>query len=161
MNERWRLIPSLPTHEASDLGQIRVRASRRALRQFNNRGYLTCHVGNKTLRVHPLILSAFAGPRPEGLDCAHLNGVRHDNRPGNLRWMTRKENIHMMREHGTILIGERHPQAKLTEAQARVIDKNAQGRTAQELATEYGVTRETIRRLWRRLNWADVLGAAR
>ena len=43
--------------------------------------------------VHSLVALAFHGPRPEGLDVAHGNCVKTDNRPSNLRYCTRSENL--------------------------------------------------------------------
>lgn len=43
-------------------------------------------------KVHQLVLEAFVGPRPPGMESCHNNHVRHDNRLVNLRWDTRKAN---------------------------------------------------------------------
>jgi hypothetical protein len=43
--------------------------------------------------AHALVLSAFVGPRPEGMEVCHNNGVKLDNRLCNLRWGTRSENM--------------------------------------------------------------------
>ena len=42
--------------------------------------------------VHSLIMLAFVGPRPEGMDICHTNGNGLDNRLENLRYDTRVEN---------------------------------------------------------------------
>ena len=50
--------------------------------------------GKRTLKaVHRLVLEAFVGPCPEGLQCDHKNRVRDDNAATNLRWVTQKENL--------------------------------------------------------------------
>ena len=41
---------------------------------------------------HSLMAAAFYGPRPEGYECDHLNGVVTDYRPSNLQWVTPAEN---------------------------------------------------------------------
>jgi hypothetical protein len=46
----------------------------------------------KTFRVHRLVLEAFVGPCPEGMETRHLNGVRDDCRLNNLAWGTPDEN---------------------------------------------------------------------
>lgn len=43
--------------------------------------------------VHVLVLEAFVGPRPDGMDGCHWNGDPGDNRLPNLRWDTRSANI--------------------------------------------------------------------
>ena len=60
-------------------------------------GYLhvaLCRDGSaKTLRVHRLVLEAFIGPRPKGMECCHANDVPDDNRLENLRWDYPKMNV--------------------------------------------------------------------
>lgn len=46
---------------------------------------------SSTVKLHRLVLDAFIGPE-SNLFCDHINGVRDDNRLGNLRWVTVKEN---------------------------------------------------------------------
>ena len=44
--------------------------------------------------VHHAVLSAWVGPRPEGMECDHINGDSLDNRLCNLEWVTHQENMH-------------------------------------------------------------------
>jgi hypothetical protein len=71
--------------------------------QTNGRGYhLVFLAGRKTSsKVHHLILEAFIGPRPNGMQCRHLDGNRSNNRLDNLAWGTPRENIHDSFRHGT------------------------------------------------------------
>lgn len=46
----------------------------------------------KSRYVHQLVLEAFVGPRPEGLEACHWNDVSDDNRLDNLRWATKSAN---------------------------------------------------------------------
>ena len=66
-------------------------------------GYLSLCLGNGWPQryVHHLVLEAFVGPRPEGTECCHGNGIRSDNRLCNLRWDTHKENYADAVRHGT------------------------------------------------------------
>ena len=43
-------------------------------------------------QMHFLVLMAFIGPRPKGMDGCHWNDVPNDNRLENLRWDTRSAN---------------------------------------------------------------------
>lgn len=70
-------------------------AGRVCIRLFNRDGV------KKTLRVSVLVLAAFVGPRPEGLDGCHNNGDPTDNRLSNLRWDTRSANARDAVRHGT------------------------------------------------------------
>lgn len=79
-------------------------------------GYLSAHLcrnGVKTsYKVHRLVLAAFVGPCPEGMEACHANGVRDDNRVENLRWDTRSANTLDKVGHGT------HPYATRTHCSA-------------------------------------------
>jgi len=55
----------------------------------------------KYWKAHQLILFAFVGPMPLGMECRHLNGNPADNRLENLVWGTRQENVHDAIRHGT------------------------------------------------------------
>lgn len=49
--------------------------------------------GKKHVRfVHRLVLEAFVGPCPEGMECCHDNDVPGDNRLENLSWGTKSKN---------------------------------------------------------------------
>lgn len=52
-------------------------------------------------KVHLLVLTTFAGPRPEGLMGCHVNGDRQDNRLANLYWGTNSDNEFDKVRHGT------------------------------------------------------------
>lgn len=66
--------------------------------------------GAKTQKflVHRLVLMAFVGPCPPGMEGCHNNGNPIDNRLENLRWDTRSANTLDKVRHGT------HPHAKRT-----------------------------------------------
>ncbi len=51
--------------------------------------------------VHQLVLEAFVGPCPSGLECRHLDGNPDNNQLENLRWGTRLENMADKKLHGT------------------------------------------------------------
>lgn len=57
--------------------------------------------------VHTLVLSAFVGACPDGLECCHNDGNPANNHVNNLRWDTRKSNVHDMIRHGTMKFGGR------------------------------------------------------
>jgi len=52
-------------------------------------------------RVHALIAAAFIGPRPKGKQINHKNGIKNDNRPSNLEYVTPQQNIW----HSTYILG--------------------------------------------------------
>lgn len=121
MLESWRPIPDFEGHyEVSNVGH--VRSLDRTLvypdgHSHRLRGRLLSpgvqppsghlHVNLKTqarkrtVAVHALVLEAFVGPRPDGLECLHGDGDPTNNRLDNLRWGTRSENNLDAVRHGT------------------------------------------------------------
>jgi hypothetical protein len=51
------------------------------------------HHKHKYYRVHRFIWEYFNGPIPKELQINHINGIKTDNRLGNLELVTHKENI--------------------------------------------------------------------
>lgn len=75
----------------------------------------------KLCSIHRLVLIAFVGPCPDGMEARHKNGVRSDNKLENLCWSTHAENMGDKTKHGTSGIGERNSRHRLTETQVRWI----------------------------------------
>lgn len=133
--EVWRPIPMTGClYAASSLGRIRGPRGRVLIAHPNPATrYLTVAARRESNRpftccVHTLVADAFLGPRPDGLDVNHKNGQRHDNRPENLEYATRSENIsHSYRVLNRapvlppVVRGERHANAKLTDAQVQEV----------------------------------------
>ncbi len=113
----------------------------------------------KQIYVSRLVLLAFKGPCPPGMECRHLNGVRTDSRPGNLEWGTSKQNNMDRNTHGTMPIGERHPHSKFTESDVREIRDlyEKDGLTQKEIAKRFGVTTGATYSITKRLTWRHVL----
>jgi hypothetical protein len=112
----------------------------------------------RTRYVHNLILEAFVGPCPPGMECCHHDGDPTNNRLSNLRWGTRLENMDDQARHGVLIKGERVYGAKLTETDVREIRAlYACGHDNVELAACYGVTRCNITAIVRRKSWKHVI----
>jgi len=91
--------------------------------QQKGKGYRVvsmCHQNIKvTKSVHRLICEAFHGPPPTAKhQVRHLDGDPKNNRPENLRWGSQVENWLDRKAHGRGCEGEKHPMAKLTNAEA-------------------------------------------
>jgi hypothetical protein len=96
-------------------------------------------------QVHTLVLVAFAGPRPEGCECRHLDGNRRNNDLANLTWGTHAENETDKVAHGTVARGERVGNAVLNVRKVRKIRRLlAAGWTQMEVARRLGVKRCTV-----------------
>ena len=104
----------------------------------------------KSVQIHRIILTAFAGACPNGKQCRHLNGKKWDNHLVNLKWGTSEEQHQDRNRHGTgasvFTRGERNAMAKLKEADVKYIRKALQECkiTRREAAELYGVSTGTI-----------------
>lgn len=104
-----------------------------------------------------LVLTAFVGPCPDGMEICHGNGNRLDDRLENLRWGTRLENAADRVRHGTQVKGERHPIAKLTADNVQAIRSlRAQGWEYLPIAKQFGVSKSLIFNICTRKAWKHV-----
>jgi hypothetical protein len=112
----------------------------------------------KTFRVHRLVLEAFAGPCPAGMECRHLNGIKTDCSLGNILWGTREQNRQDNRDLHAYQRGAEHSQAKITESDVRAIRKRyATGHVLQrEIAADYGLTVSNVNAIVNRRSWSHV-----
>lgn len=85
--------------------------------------------------VHHLVLEAFVGPCPPGMEACHWDGDPSNNALSNLRWDTHQSNMDDKSRHGTVARGEMIPRAKLTEDIVRSIRDDIRS----------GVDRKTVR----------------
>lgn len=120
--------------------------------------------GKRTVHaVHRLVLAAFIGPCPEGMEACHNNGNRADNRVENLRWDTRSANFIDKRAHGTASFGERNKWAKLTWEQVRAIRReyrpNHPTCSRPALAKKYGVGVTAIDKILSGKTWPAAFDA--
>ena len=116
--ERWLPIPGYEgRYDVSDLGHVRswlpnngTPTPRALTTELNNHGYLRAvlykdrrKIGK---RVHQLVMLAFVGPRPDGLETRHLDGNRLNNALTNLAYGTSSENGFDTVRHGTFNNGK-------------------------------------------------------
>lgn len=113
--EIWKDIPGYEgRYQVSDAGRVKAlprrlrfvsKAGAEAWRTTEERvcavnvtrnGYALVHFQVDRERsvktVHELVLAAFVGPRPEGMDINHKDGVKTNNALSNLEYVTRSEN---------------------------------------------------------------------
>ncbi len=106
--ERWRpVVGHEGQYAVSDQGRVRSLGRRDAIGRARrervlrprktSRDHLAVALYADGVRhdrqVHHLVLEAFVGPRPDGLDGCHWNDDPADNRLANLRWDTRRANV--------------------------------------------------------------------
>ena len=115
MEERWLDVVGFEgRYQVSDWGRVKsvIRSAKADYKDLilspakGRYGHLTVilrGVKNKTGHVHRLVLEAFIGPCPPGMECRHFPDRNPgNNRLENLRWGTRQENMDDKRIHGTI-----------------------------------------------------------
>jgi hypothetical protein len=106
--EVWRRIPGWETvYEVSDLGRVRsiprtifrggvahkLQSHLLLLTGPNYQHVTLSNSGRRVTRsVHRLVLDAFVGFRPDGMEGCHRDGEPSNNRLSNLRWDTVSEN---------------------------------------------------------------------
>lgn len=110
---------------------------------------LTLQLGNSVevkRLVHHLVLEAFVGLCPEGMECRHLDGNRWNCNLSNLCWGTPLENMEDKRRHGTVPMGDNHQSAVITSdlvVKMRQMARN--GKNAAEIAETLGYNYDTTR----------------
>jgi hypothetical protein len=141
--------------------------------QVANGGYMRAYIYNPDGKqlpkmVHRLVLEAFVGPCPEGMEACHFpDRNRTNNCVDNLRWDTRKANCKDKATHGTQTHGEMMPWHRLTESQVEQIRlAYAAGTKSPTLSKQYGVSTENIAaivggRIWKRAAGPIVIGNLR
>lgn len=123
-----------------------------------NYGYGEIRPGGRKgrkLLVHRVVCEATRGPPPAGRnDAAHRCGNRLCVNPRHIRWATRTENVADTLEHGTRVRGERHPNAKLTEADVRKMRSLEGVVGVTKLAKRFGVSAGTVSEILSRKLWS-------
>jgi hypothetical protein len=124
--------------------------------------HFTVKLFKKTHWLHRLILEAFQGPCPEGLQCLHGDGDPTNNEPSNLRWGTRSENMLDRTRHGKFVPtrGTDVWCSRITEDDAKAIYAlRKQGISSQAIANQFGVSRSTVSYIGLGRTWRHVTGA--
>jgi len=167
MLETWVISPDAPDYEVSNFGAVRRRVSGRTnakaghvMKSFpDSRGYvgIPLRVDGKRMNfwVHRLVCRAFHGDPPSPAhQAAHNDGNRAHNNALNIRWATIEENKADQLRHGTRLMGESHPNTKLTPNKVVAIRKDT--RPQPQIAADYGITQQTVSRLKSGASWKNL-----
>jgi len=154
MKEIWKKVPDFPGYEISNQGQVRsyfcqvgmkweiAETPQRILRPARHGGYrgvlLGCNGKRYYRRIGRLVLLAFVGPPPDGMEICHNDGDSLNDRLDNLRYDTHKANMQDALKHGSP-IGAK---PKLNQRKVHAIRaKFASGKhSRKDLAREFGVS---------------------
>jgi len=159
--ETWKPVVGFEgRYEVSDQG--RVRSLDRSWQQRSKKGNLYTHTKKGRLlrpgrmsgghvsvalgrgnsrTAHSLVMEAFRGPAPEGMEVLHKNGCPSDNRLSNLRYGTRSENLRDKKWHGVPVSAS----SKLRPPQILAIKtKLRSGCPGVVLARAFGVSEATV-----------------
>lgn len=113
----------------------------------------------KRIKIHTLVLEAFVGPRPPGMEACHWpDRDRTNARLSNLMWGTRKTNMEQKKLHGNhIRLGEDASNAKLTNSDVIKIRKMIRaGESNCGIARKFGVSHGTIWHIRTKRTWGHL-----
>ncbi|WP_455923273.1 NUMOD4 domain-containing protein [Pseudomonas putida] len=156
-------VRSLDRHTTDRIGRPFVRYGKILFLNTEHNGYrsvrLCVETKHRTFKVHRLVAFAFLPSPDEGDQINHINGVKDDNRPENLEWVTAAGNAQHAFANGLgrDSQGAANTRAVLTEDDVRTIRLlSADGQTTASIARHYQVSETAIRSIIRRRNWAHV-----
>jgi hypothetical protein len=173
--EQWKAVPGFPGRFVSNFG--RVKSDHRGLLKghtITRNGKPRCVTvlftergRQHTRSVHRLVLEAFVGPCPPGMEGCHNNGDGSDNRLENLRWDTHAANMQDAIRHGTfvrplgfkakpsIRRGEANNKTVITETQARDIKRRLSlGERQCHIARSHNVKKHVVQGIASGDSWA-------
>jgi len=158
--ERWKPVPGYEgLYEVSDHGRVLSHRGRapKILRPYsNNSGHLKVAFCDgrriKQPYVHKLVMEAFVGSPPPGMEVRHLDGNPANNALSNLAYGTRGQNMQDRKWHRKA----RNPTGKLFGPEASQIKvRLSRGERGTDLAREFGVHKNIVSRIKRGLIHCD------
>lgn len=106
-------------------------------------------------KIHHIVLEAFVGPCPPGLECRHKDGNRNNNSTGNIEWATHVENCADRVLHGTSPRCEKGGSSKLKIADVReILRLRDEGKQLKDIAAQFPqVTKGNVWAVMRGKSW--------
>lgn len=165
IKEIWKQIPDYSNYSVSENGKIRNDKTGQMLNPFdrNGKGYLAVRLPSidgviKNLFVHVLVMSAFIGPRPDGLVVNHKDNNPSNNNVDNLHYCTQGYNISYAFKQGRrSLAGEKNNSSKLKESQVLEIRKlRKDGEKIKKISEMYSVGQSVISHICTKRYWKHI-----
>ena len=110
----------------------------------NRNGYGTlCYNGKQTTASRVCCILFNGNPPSDNHQAAHScgNGSKGCVNPDHIRWATPRENTLEKNDHGTMMRGESHTNAKLTDEQVSMLRERSKTERVEKLAKEFGISR--------------------
>ena len=165
MTKEWRLVPGWEKFAVSNCGDVFDIETKKLLHTTGRKPQVWLKIGPTFRTASPgrLVLEAFVGPCPNGMECCHYDDNPFNNHITNLRWGTDKDNALDKVRNGRGFLGDHHkpgdenPHSILTEEyvleakKLRSLDKKTW--TWKKLGNRYGVSMYAIRLAVIGKNW--------
>lgn len=158
----YREIKGFPGYRVGSDGTVWSRRLKQPMKGRPNRtGHLrvVLNPGYSRRWIHRLVLEAFTGPCPCGMEARHFPDRNPANNTlANLSWSTKSINCGDRQVHGTQVQGERQWKAVLTETMVRILRKEyaAEG-NIRMLARRWKLDRHTVGRAVKRRTWKHIV----
>jgi hypothetical protein len=119
---------------------------------------LLCVSGKRRhVLTHRLVLEAFVGPCPSGMECRHLDGNPENNNRSNLEWGTPQQNAADKESKRTAIKGARHKLAKLNDLKVHAVrDLRLAGWTHSEIAALFETSRSAVTLVLAGKSWSHI-----
>lgn len=173
----YRDVPGCPGYRVGDDGTVWCRRGQggqrgrmvewRPLKACPNvwgHWYVRLMVGDRRVHryVHRLVLEAFVGPCPAGMECRHFpDQSPANNRLENLSWATKTANQRDRVANGTRCLGVDCGSAKLGPEQVRRIRNDykpgVRGYGSRCIAKKYGVSQKTVLSIAKGVTWSHTV----
>ena len=127
----------------------------------NGKGYMISAISVEGRRVpisqHIVVAYKFLGKCPEGMEVDHIDTVRDNNHPDNLRYLSKSENNTRSYSTGNRDVsGTNNANSKVSEEQVRYVCNEFATKGKQNLSKmsrDTGIARMTLSMIWHRKQW--------
>lgn len=169
--ESWRVVDGWSRYEVSNWGRVRnVRTGLILATPLYTSGYPQANLlqdgRKKRLQVHRLVAIAFISPPPFlGAQVNHKDGVKTNNVPDNLEWVTDQQNKQHAKRLGLVryrpVRGEEHGNARVTAADVFEMRRlRGLGMKYVDIAQRFGLTPSAVSDNIRGKRWRHLPQAA-